>query len=180
MAFFKRFVRIRLRTALMTAMLAGLAAPLSAGELTSAELPGFHSAYQAENARQSIEEFVPEGETVEDWSRMVTFQRFVAPPKAITPSQLLERIAAGFQASCSTDKIAPVETFDLNGMPAAELRVDCPVNPATSKPETMFARAIADGSHLHVVQVAFRAIPTSADVDWANNFLKSVQVVEAT
>jgi hypothetical protein len=56
------------------------------------------------------------------------------------------------------------------------MRVDCPINPSTGKPETFFAKAMPSASDMHVAQVAFRRVPSSADTSWAENYLASVKL----
>ena len=62
---------------LTTSVVLSLAASSAAAEhLASQEVPGFVVGYRVANDREDIREEVPAGETVQDWTRMVTTQRF--------------------------------------------------------------------------------------------------------
>ena len=179
MVFFKLFIRKLGLATLAAGTLVALSPAAMGNELTRGDLPDFHSDFQAENAFQSIEEFVPEGETVEDWTQMVTVQKFNIPNRAMPAEVLLNRLAAGMKAACPGTVAAPIETTTLQGRSVSELRLDCPSNPQTGKPETMFARAIADDAHLHVVQVAYRSTPTESEKRWAQEYLDTVSLQDA-
>ncbi|MCL2344649.1 MAG: hypothetical protein FWC58_02195 [Desulfobulbus sp.] len=62
----------------------------------------FRPAHENRSGSQYIQESVPEGETVEKWSQMITLtgaKGLAANPKA-TPQLLAQQIAGGFQRAC--------------------------------------------------------------------------------
>jgi hypothetical protein len=146
------------------------ASPAIAERLVQPAAPGFVVGYKAEAAHASIVERVPAGENVQVWTRMITTQRFEGLAERSTPQGFLHTLAQTVQRACSGARATDVRL--ANG--ATVLRADCPLNPATGKPETFFARTIADGGRMHVVQVAFRRILTAADVQWARTYLNGV------
>jgi hypothetical protein len=157
-----------------------LAATAAAPErVVAPPLPGFVVGYKAANAEQSILEEVPAGETVEKWTRMVTTQWFAGANMRVTPPQFLQNVAAGLDQSCPKSKISTPVISTRGGRPAAQMRVDCPFLPSTGKPETFIMLAIAGASDLHVKQVAFRRVPTAADVSWGETFLAGVTLCAA-
>jgi hypothetical protein len=159
------------RSLLYSLIVVSLAAsPADAERLVQPAAPGFIIGYQAEADHTSIVERVPAGEDVEVWTRMITTQRFEGLAERSTPQGFLQTLAQSVQRACSGAKASDVRL--PNG--ATVLRADCPLNTATGKPETFFARTIADGGRMHVVQVAFRRIVTAADVQWARAYLNGV------
>ncbi|UIJ46146.1 hypothetical protein LZK98_04125 [Sphingomonas cannabina] len=121
---------------------------------------GFVVAHQQDNGRTSIEEQVPKGETVEQWTRMITTLTFAGP---LDPAGFADRMAGLWSQSCPGAKAgAPV-----SGARGVDIRIDCPLNPQTGKPETMFQRSVAGESKLYVLQVAFRLTPTKDQAAWA-------------
>lgn len=157
-------------------LLAG-AAPAPAGEhLAQASLPGFVEGYTAANASQSIREEIPQGETVEVWTRMVTTQRFAGLADRASPSDYLGNVAAGMARACPGGRTTPIASRSVAGRPGAIMRADCPFLASTSKPETFIILAIPGAHDMHVRQVAFRRVPTKADLAWAETVLAGVRL----
>jgi hypothetical protein len=160
--------------ALLTICLAASAA--NANHLVSPALPGFVVGYEAGNDEQSIREQVPSGETVEEWTRMVTTQWFGGAATRLTPTEFLAVIARNLSAACPGARTSRVVTGSMVGSPTARFRADCPLLAQTGKPETFIMLVISDGKDLHVKQVAFRRDPTAADLQWADEVLASVTI----
>lgn len=131
--------------------------------------------YSRSNGGASIEERVPRGETVEDWTRMITIQRF-PNPAGLSGEELLRRMAEGLVGSCPGGRFSTIAATTIDSRPASAMRGDCPRNPATGKPETLFARATAIAGFLHIAQVAFRRVPTGTDAGWAERILSGLRL----
>jgi hypothetical protein len=58
-------------------------------------------------------------------------------------------------------------------------RLDCPRNPGTGKPETFVYRLYQGNGRLHFLQIAFRHVPTPAEIAWANAQLAAATFCEA-
>lgn len=165
--------------ALAATMLAG-AAPAGAdadagdGYLTGPALPGFVMGFTDGNARGAIAEQVPEGETVERWTRMVTTQRFTGLASTSKPIDYLGYIARSLPLSCRGAVASTPRELTVSGRPAAEMRADCPRNPQTHLPETFLILAIAGPRDMHVKQVAWRYVPSPEDIAWADTYLGSI------
>jgi hypothetical protein len=106
---------------------------------------------------------------------MITVQRFAGGAR-VAPERLLNGLANGFAQSCTGSVAEPVTTDAVS----ASIRIDCPLNPQTGKPETMFARAFGGDADLHVVQYAFRSKPTTAQVNEARAYLVSTSLCGGT
>ena len=126
-----------------------------------------------------MSESVPKGERLDMWSRMVTIQRFPWRP-GLTPDQMADSLGRGFEGACAGTTLTPVRSLDVDGHKAAYLRADCPLNPQTGKPETMFARILIGDEMVHLVQIAFRHRPTSAEAAWAERTIAATRLCART
>lgn len=173
---------IGMRTALLALLATGLvaAAPGQGGTqpgdgyLVGPPLPGFETAHTAGNKQQWIMEQVPRGETVDDWTRMVTTQRFNDIAKRTAPDEFLGVLALNLSQACKGARSGEPIKLTVSGRPAAKMRADCPNNPRSHQPETFEILAIAGPRDMHVKQVAFRYVPAPDDIAWARSFLDAV------
>jgi hypothetical protein len=118
---------------------------------------------------------VPAGETVQDWTRMVTTQRFGGAATRLTPGEFLANIATNLRSACPGASNSRVITGTRGGRPGAQMRAVCPLLARTGKPEVFIILAIAGPEDLHVKQVAFRRIPTTEDIAWGEGVLAAVR-----
>ena len=150
----------------MLTMLAALAIE----SLARPPVQGFVVGYQVARNGNLIIEQVPAGENVDRWTRMVTTQRFAGVAQRADANGFLQTMIDGLSGACPGARV----TYRRPGAKLAQMRVDCPRNPATGLPETFFAKAMNGPSDMHVAQVAFRRVPTAADVAWAEKYLGGV------
>ncbi|MEO7603246.1 MAG: hypothetical protein ABIS39_08335 [Sphingomicrobium sp.] len=136
---------------------------------------GFVVGFDKANGEQAIVERIPVGETVERWSRMLTSQRFVGRARDPGPRQMLVNIQGLLAQGCPGGSTTPIVAMTVSGRPAARMRSDCPMNPQTGLPETFFIIAFAGTNDLFAEQVAFRRVPTDADLTFAMKDLQQVR-----
>ncbi len=84
----------------------------------------------------------------------------------------LQTMINGLSGACPGARV----TYRRPGAKLAQMRVDCPRNPATGLPETFFARAMTGSSDMRHAQIAFRRVPTASDVAWAEKYLGEVRL----
>lgn len=161
---------VKIAMALGALLLASAAA--GPDERLSALLPdGFVIGYEAQDGTVSIREAVPTGETVNDWSRMITDLRFAGAAKLLPIDKFHKALTNGLAESCPGVKVGAAVRLTLDGHEAARLRVDCPRLPATGKPETFFSLTVAGDKDLLNRQIAFRHVPSDQDTAWADALL---------
>ena len=149
--------------------------PAPAGErLALAPLPGFELAFREEGDGNLIEERSASGETVERWTRMVTIQRFAGVVQRADAATYLGTIRTNLPRSCPGGTTTAIRALTVSGHRAARLRADCPRNPQTGLPETFEIVAIEGADDIHVAQVAFRRVPSVADLAWSDRQLAGV------
>lgn len=172
-------IRLILAATLLTfpAMI-GAQAPVapqpSNGEwLLRGDLPGFILGFEHHDIA-SIEEYVAAGETVEDWSRMVTVQTF--SPRVHQgrgAADILQTIRGSLPRACPGAQVTAIRSFEDHGNRGAAMQSDCPQNPATGLPETTWFHAIG-GQNVYIVQIAYRHVASPAEVRWAEDYLATV------
>jgi hypothetical protein len=141
--------------------------------LAAPMLPGFVLGFEAANARESIREDVPRGETVDRWTRMVTTQRFAGLAARSTPAEYGRTIAGLVAPACPGARVSPAVSLTVSGRQAGRFQVDCPRNQGGQR-ETFILLAIAGASDMHVKQVAFRGPLSAADLAWGYKYLGAV------
>lgn len=149
--------------------------------LAQAPLPDLVVAHRQEQAGSMIEERIPPGETVNDWTRMVTTQRFAGlVSRGVTLDSFVASFVTGLDRGCPGARSSEPRHFETGGRPAVSFRIDCPLNPATGKPETFLLLAIAGREDLHVVQVAYRHVPDADENQAAERHLASIRLCSAS
>jgi hypothetical protein len=144
--------------------------------MVSPALPGFEVGSTNSNGPVSMTEEVPRGESVQDWSAMVTTHRMANAP--LTPVQFLTAFAAGLNRVCANATVGGPFAVTRAGRQAATLTFDCPVSRATGGRETTTILAIAGSSAMFVKQVAFRPA-YGGSRSWASSFLAATKVCDA-
>ena len=138
---------------------------------------GFKVGYQTSHDGMNMQEWVPEGETVENWSEMVTTQIFLGR-KNLDTAQFLNAIGQRWLKDCAGSKPDTIHTGNANGYPVSMLLLQCPLNPQTGKPEVTLFRAIKGNDSFYIVQRAVRSVPTKDQLAKMAQFLGSVNVCD--
>lgn len=116
---------------------------------------GFELGYQAAEGDQEIHEFIPTGESVEDWSAMVTIQIFRGLPE-LEGDRFAISMAENWKSVCEDGTAGKLTESEVNGFPFVLWTFVCPLNPQTGKPETMYFKGITGSDAFYSVQYAFR------------------------
>jgi hypothetical protein len=146
-----------------------LAAPLASAPVLAKEnliasipqdyKPGFHN--QKDN--MTIDEYVTGGETVENWTELVTVQVF-SGMKGVTPDAFRERMDVLWAKACPGGTSQPIASAAEHGYRTAMWMMNCPTNPQTGKQEITWFKALAGNDSFYVVQKAFKFQPSQEQV----------------
>lgn len=158
---------------------AATAQPARVERLVSPALPGFITGHSAANAEQSILEQVPQGETVQAWTRMVTTQRYGGLARRATVAQYAQNVMNAVPRACPGAQVSPLASLKVSGRDAVRFQLDCPRS-AGGRPETFIMLAVAGPSDIHVKQVAWRGGTTTAGLAWGRQFLAATVFCGAT
>ena len=139
---------------------------------------GFKVDYQAEQGNQTITEMVPEGESVEDWTTMVTVQVYLGQTN-IAPIQAQETLTNDWFNACENSESYPVADGAENGYNFVLWQLFCPLNPSTQKVEYTFMKAMQGNDSFYLVQVAFRHEPSDDEITQWMGYFKEVKVCDS-
>jgi hypothetical protein len=116
---------------------------------------GFKVGSQGRQAQMQGAEFVPNGETVKDWSRMVTEEIFFGR-RSVDPDDLPSGMAKSWAVACPGGSAERTARATENGYPVSLWVFRCPMNPQTHKPENMWMKVVSGQDALYSVQYAYR------------------------
>jgi hypothetical protein len=154
-----------------------LVEPTWVNETLLASLPdGYKRDFEQKTKDALISEMVPVGQSVSNWTEMVTVQVFYA--LKTTPQQFKAQMEKERAAACPGSETQPVAQGDENGYPSMVWLQNCPLNKATGKPEITWFKAIAGNDSFYVVQVAFKAWPSKELIAQWMHYLKDVRVCD--
>jgi len=122
-------------------------------------------------------EAVPEGETVKDWSEMITTQVFLGR-KGADPAAFLSGVRRKWLADCPGSVEPTIHAGNANGYSVSMMLIGCPLNPATGKPEAALMRGIAGADSFYLMQFAWRSAPTQDQITKAAHYLGTVNVCD--
>lgn len=146
------------------------AAPLAAAPLLMPAVPDYVLAHSQKNATGAIAEYVPKGQNVNNYSRMITTNLLGGFGRVPSPA-LIAEFAKRYVAGCPGAKVMAVP---MGG--SAGARIDCTRHPATGKTETVFARAIPAGTDQYLAHITYRYIPMPKETQWARTFLGAMKI----
>lgn len=139
---------------------------------------GFKIDYEAEQNNMIISEMVPEAESVNDWTTLVTVQIFLGLTNT-TPEQYQDTLTQSWFGACNNSESYPVAGGEENGYNFVLWQLFCPLNPATQKVEYAYLKAIQGNDSFYLVQVAFRFEPSDEDITQWMGYLREVQVCDS-
>jgi len=143
------------------------------------EVPmGFKVDYESKQDNIVINEMVPQNESVNDWTTMVTVQIFLGETNT-TPEQYQETMTQSWSNACQGSEYYPVADGAENGYNFVLWQLYCPINPSTQKVEFTYMKAIQGNDSFYLVQVAFRHEPSDEEITQWIQYLKRVQVCDS-
>lgn len=135
---------------------------------------GYVQVHQTSQHGTDLIEWVPQGESTEEWTRMVT--TVITRRNRPTALGIQAHIRDGFASSCGKASSGNLRTGEESGYATSLWVHACALNPATGKPEYMWMKAFEGKDALYVVQFAFRDMPSDEDSLGALEYLESVYI----
>lgn len=117
-----------------------------------------------------IREYVPRGETVDRWTRMVTILPLGWKP-GMGPRRYAMVWAQSMQRACPGATVGEMRDTPLAGHESVTVRIDCPRNPQTGLAEMVVGRYVTGGEELHNIQAAIRGPATPQGIAWAEKLV---------
>lgn len=158
-------------------------APVHAQQMENENLlqtvpPGYKVGFQTKQGNMLLTEFVPERESVENWTEMVTTQVFLGL-KRPSPREFRQVMQSSWATSCKGAGFADVAAGNENGYGFEVWIQDCPRNERTGKPERVWFKAIKGNDSFYLVQKAFRFVPEPEQVTRWTEYLRAIQVCDS-
>jgi len=163
--------------ATICAPLAPHAAPLQDENILVTIPNDFQAGYRDEQGPMILAEYVPRGETVSMWSRMITVQVF-RNLKKFDPGQFAGGMKQSWLSACAGSEVQHVKDGQENGYPFSVWLFACPLNARTGKPENMFAKFIGGNDALYSIQYAYRSELTKEIVSPTMAYLGGIQACD--
>lgn len=139
---------------------------------------GFKIDYEAKQGNVIINEMVPEDESVNEWTTMITVQIFLGMTES-TPEEYQETMTQSWFNACADSASNPVASGEENGYKYIVWQLYCPLNAATQMSEETYFKAIQGNDSFYLVQVAFRHEPSPDEITQWMQYLKTVQVCDS-
>lgn len=140
--------------------------------------PGFKIDFEGQENNFVISEMVPEGESVNDWTTLITVEIFLGE-KNTTPEQYQQTLTDRWFGACENSETYPIADGEENGYKFVLWQLYCPLNRSTQTVEYTFLKAIQGNDSFYLVQVAFRHEPSDQEITQWMNYFKEVQVCDS-
>ena len=124
-----------------------------------------------------ISEMVPDGETVDGWTEMITVQIFYNMRSA-SPEQYRARIQKLWGDACPGSTFAKVKEGIENLYPTLTWSQTCPFNIMTGKPELTWLKAIRGRDSFYLVQKTNKFEPTAEQTAKWTGYLDGITVCD--
>lgn len=163
----------------------GFTGVVHAERLYVKDLDGWKDAFRETTELWTLVESIPESESLDSWTQMITVQIFPHMAHA-SPVEFVEKLRLGFVDACKNVVAHKVFWGDEGGYPTFVGNMYCTLNKSVNKGEITFVKVISSPNGLYVVQWAKRtrefneddlsgAISREEILTW-NGFLRSVSL----
>lgn len=139
---------------------------------------GYKIGFQTQQDNMRMTEMIPLGETLENWTEMVTVQIFLGM-RTVAPKAFERSLVRQWTSACADSESHHIIDGVENGYAFVLWMLACPKNKATGEPEVTWFKAMRGNDSFYVVQKAFKFMPNDEQVVQWTNFLKEVQVCDA-
>ena len=139
---------------------------------------GFKVGFSDSRNGMNMQEWVRAGETVQNWTEMVTIQIFLGR-RDLQPTQFLSSMQKRGSDACKDRTGTSIATGKVNGYESSSILLRCPLLASTGNPETTMVKAIKGNDSFYVVQRAVRAAPTSERLETIKEYVERVSVCDS-
>ena len=171
-------MRCRVALLLTSLVLAGCASVEtrpSPENLLQALPGGFKIASRIQQGPILSTEMVPEKESAEEWTEMITTQIYVGL-QSVSPAEFRAESRRKWLAACTDGEFAEIFSGEEDGYPLAVWMLSCPYSKLPGRPEYTWFKAIRGIDNFYVVQKASRFRPTNEQVAESMQYLKSIDI----
>ena len=162
-------------------MLAAVMLPLTAQAAQAAERASFGEppkdfkiGYQTQQNGMIMVELVPQKQTVDNWTQMITLQSMAGANPGVTTFG--NNLSTLWKNTCPESSFDTVLEGKENGYPFALWMIACENNPSSNQPEVTWVKTVQGNDGLYVKQYAFRYAPNYAEITNAMEHLHNLIV----
>ena len=162
-------------------MLAAVMLPLAVQAAQAAERASFGEppkdfkiGYQTQQNGMIMVELVPQKQTVDNWTQMITLQSMAGANPGVTTFG--NNLSTLWKNTCPESSFDTVLEGKENGYPFALWMIACENNPSSNQPEVTWVKAVQGNDGLYVKQYAFRYAPNYAEITNAMEHLRNLIV----
>ncbi|XOB61027.1 hypothetical protein ACMC56_10470 [Campylobacterota bacterium DY0563] len=140
---------------------------------------GFKLGFKDYNKKTHISliEFIPKGETVQNWSQMITTNIYHKNIK-LSAKEYIQYMNSSWKKSCQNNYTKFLPDGKENGYEYALFMAYCKKNKMTNKEEFTYFKAIKGNDSFYVVQKAFAYSPTKEEVIASMKYLQNVFICD--
>lgn len=143
-----------------------------------APLPaGYKVDFQERKGNVAISEMVPSGQSVQNWTEMVTVQIFFGMKS--TPQQFRAQLEKRWAEACPDNRFGEIDKDVQNGYPTLIWLQACALNKATGKPEVTWFKALQGNDSFYLVQKASKFMPSQEQVTPWMQYFQRVTVCDS-
>lgn len=140
-------------------MSGGVSAAMQGENLLVPPMPaGWVKAYDAQGNGITMVEYVPAGQTIDNWSEMITIEVF-HDRGGTSPAALQQTVSDGFRVNCEALHVDGLGTGTTSGLAAGRWIVYCSKVKETGKGEITYFQAISGRQNFFLVQRTLRIPP---------------------
>jgi hypothetical protein len=169
------FVRFAILAAIIVC--ASAAGALEDGNVLSKMPNGYKVGFEEASDMGSILELVPEGETVTQWTEMLTVQ-ILRNKHGLTLSEYRKGVEKLWALICPGSSSETVEQGFEQLHPTLTWSQTCPLNRKTGKPEMTWFKVMIRNGNFVVVQKAYRFKPSIEEIAHWNDFLREIEICD--
>lgn len=158
----------------MLVSLPGIAQELEGENLLQGMPAGYKVDYQDRLGDMLLVEMVPEHETVEDWSEMVTTQ-IIFGGLPVTTEEFYRNMASRWKATCEDAGEQLIKSGEENGYPFTFWLLTC----RAQQSEFTWFKAIKGNDSFYLVQKAWKWEPTEEEIKQWMPYFRSVTVCDS-
>ena len=162
-------------------MLAVVMLPLAAQAAQAAERASFGEppkdfkiGYQTQRNGMIMVKFVPQKQTVDNWTQMIALQSIAGANPGV--AAFGNNLSTLWKNTCLESSFDTVLEGKENGYPFALWMIACENNPSSNKPEVTWVKAVQGNDGLYVKQYSFRYAPNYAEITNAMEHLRNLIV----
>jgi hypothetical protein len=131
------------------------AAALQGENLLVPPLAGWQEAYKASGNGKNMVEYVPLGQSIDNWTEMATIEVFIGRG-GYDPSTLQQKVAEGFRLNCDALHVDDLGGGLTSTLPAKRWVVSCSKVKETGLGEITYFEAISGKNNFYLVQRIWR------------------------